>query len=66
MAPDTNKLVQMSWAQVEALTLETVGVLFFKRVFEIAPEAITLFSFRDEANVSASSTALMHVEKGAA
>lgn len=45
-------LVQASWAKLETLGLETVGVMFFKRTFEIAPEAMRLFSFRDEADVS--------------
>jgi len=42
--------VQKTWAMVEGhpLGLEGVGVLFFKRIFEIAPEALALFSFRDE------------------
>mmetsp|Transcript_20418 Transcript_20418/g.64087 ORF Transcript_20418/g.64087 Transcript_20418/m.64087 type:complete len:196 (-) Transcript_20418:506-1093(-) len=48
---NTNKLVQESWTKVEALGLETVGILFFKRIFDIAPGAIKMFSFRDEPNV---------------
>jgi hypothetical protein len=54
---NTNKLVQESWVKVEALGLETVGMLFFKRIFEIAPKAIKMFSFRDEPNVSRASRA---------
>eukprot|EP00962_Isochrysis_galbana_P061419 scaffold36949_cov247-Isochrysis_galbana.AAC.1 len=52
---NTNKLVQESWTKVEALGLETVGILFFKRIFDIAPGAIKMFSFRDEPNVSRAS-----------
>ena len=45
------ELVQGSWAKVEALGLSPVGTLFFKRIFEISPESLQLFSFRDEADV---------------
>jgi len=48
----TTALVQSSWPTVEALGVETVGILFFKRVFEIAPDALQMFSFKDEENVS--------------
>jgi hypothetical protein len=53
------ELIQTSWAKVEALGIESVALLFFKRTFEIAPEALKLFSFRDEANVRARVTAPM-------
>ena len=47
-------LVTASWANVAALGVEAVGILFFKRVFEIAPGALQMFSFKDEPNVSRS------------
>jgi len=40
--------VEDSWAKVETLGAETVGVLLFKSIFEIAPEALALFSFKGE------------------
>jgi len=44
--------VQGSWEIVgSAFTPEDVGVLFYKRLFTIAPEALQLFSFKDEPNV---------------
>jgi len=46
--PATIPELESSWAAVEALGLEKVGVLFFKRIFEIAPSALALFSFKDE------------------
>jgi hypothetical protein len=55
-----NKLVQESWAKVEALGLETVGVLFFMRIFEISPGAVKMFSFRDEPNVSSADARATH------
>lgn len=53
------QLVQQSWAKTEALGMQTVGVLFFKRIFDIAPEALQLFSFREEPNIY-ESEALKH------
>jgi len=49
---DDLREVQASWPTVEALGVETVGVLFFKRIFEIAPNLLPMFSFKDEENVS--------------
>ena len=45
--PDTSPALRSSWTAVEGIGLEPVGVLFFKRIFEIAPEALQLFSFKD-------------------
>ena len=43
--PDTIPALQASWAKVgEAVGLDAAGVLFFKRIFEIAPGALALFS----------------------
>lgn len=46
--PETIGALQSSWALVVGLGLDAVGVLFFKRIFEIAPAAIALFPFKDE------------------
>lgn len=46
-------LVQESWVFV-AKNLEENGVAFFKRIFEIAPSALQMFSFRDEKNLYSS------------
>jgi hemoglobin-like flavoprotein len=40
--------VERSWAKAAALGAEPVGVLLFRNIFEIAPEAVNLFSFKDE------------------
>lgn len=42
-----SKLVA-SWQLVEAMGLESVGCLLFKNIFAMAPEALQLFSFREE------------------
>ena len=39
-------LVAESWGQI-AGRIDEIGVAFFLKVFEIAPEALQLFSFRD-------------------
>jgi hemoglobin-like flavoprotein len=44
---DTTMLVQESWELVEK-DLETHGIKFFMRIFEIAPAALQLFSFKDD------------------
>merc|ERR1712127_94479 len=46
--------VTRTWALVAAGPLEPVGVAFFLKIFEIAPEALQLFSFRDEPNLAES------------
>ena len=38
--------VEESWGQI-AGRIDEIGVAFFLKVFEIAPEALQLFSFRD-------------------
>lgn len=45
--PTVNE-VEKSWATVETMGAETVGVLLFRQIFDIAPEALQLFSFKDE------------------
>jgi len=46
--PETIPALRKSWQSVVDLGLGPVGVLFFKRIFEIAPQALALFSFKDE------------------
>ena len=41
-------MIQTSWAKVEALGAETVAVLLFTKIFEKAPEAVTMFRFGRE------------------
>lgn len=52
--------VTASWDKVAALGAETVGVLLFKRIFEIAPEALQFFSFKDEPNLYESDALKKH------
>ena len=48
----TSEIVEESWAKAAALGADKVGVLLFKNIFTIAPDAINLFvSFKDEANL---------------
>ena len=44
-ADKAKALVQESWALVEA-DLDTHGIKFFMKIFEIAPPALQLFSFK--------------------
>ena len=61
--PATIPALRESWSKVEGLGLEAVGVLFFKRIFEIAPAALALFSFKDETNVLESPKLKAHALK---
>ena len=47
----TIELTQSSWAKVVDMGLQEVGIIFFKHVFTIAPEALQLFSFKGEPNL---------------
>lgn len=53
------QLVQDSWALVEP-DIEEHGVKFFMRIFEIAPPALQLFSFRDEVHLEQSPALRAH------
>lgn len=44
-------IVEKTWAQVEALGVEAVGVILFRYIFTIAPSALQLFSFRTDPDV---------------
>ena len=51
--------VQESWAIV-AQDLDTHGIKFFLRIFEIAPPALQLFSFKDDADLASSPAMKKH------
>ena len=51
-ADQTRLLVEESWALVEQ-DLEANGVAFFLKIFEIAPAALQLFSFKGQIAVAA-------------
>jgi len=53
-------LVTATWGKATGLGLENVGVLLFKNIFEIAPGALQLFSFKDEANLYESAKLKKH------
>ena len=44
------RIANESWEKVRAIdrTFETQGVILFRKIFEHAPEALALFSFKDE------------------
>lgn len=54
--------VEESWSKVEGLGAETVGVLLFKNIFEIAPQALPMFSFKDEEDLYNSTALKKHGE----
>ena len=59
---ERNAKVQDTWKLVEA-NLESNGVAFFKKIFEIAPGALQLFSFKDESNLYESPKLKAHAVK---
>lgn len=48
LSPYQRAKLVASWQLVEAMGLEKVGCLLFKNIFAMAPEALQLFSFREE------------------
>lgn len=48
VTPDQKAIVESTWATAATLGVETVGVLLFRNIFEIAPGALALFPFKDE------------------
>ena len=54
------KLVQDSWVEVKKLGYGAVGALLFKNIFTAAPEALSFFSFKDEANLYESKSFSKH------
>jgi len=63
LTKEEKSLVESTWAQVVGLGKENVGVLLFKHIFEIAPEALQLFKFKDESNVFESTLLKSHSNK---
>lgn len=55
--------VEQTWALAAGLGVETVGVLLFKNIFEIAPEALQLFSFKNESDLYESPALKRHATK---
>ncbi len=56
------RLVQESWALVER-DLDAHGVRFFLRIFEMAPGALQLFSFRNAPNLAKSPELQAHASR---
>jgi hemoglobin-like flavoprotein len=54
------ELVQQTFAKVAKLGAENVGWVLFMNIFEIAPGAVQLFPFKDEPDISKSSTMKAH------
>ena len=48
LSPHQRAKLVASWKLVEALGLENFGCLLFKNIFTMAPEALQLFSFKEE------------------
>ena len=48
LTEDQVSVVEKTWKQAAALGAETVGVLLFKQIFDIAPQALQLFPFKDD------------------
>jgi hemoglobin-like flavoprotein len=44
MVSNNIELVRNSWAKVSSMDVQTVGALFYNRLFEIAPEVKPMFS----------------------
>jgi len=49
-----------SWDKVAKLGAEKVGVVLFKNIFKIAPQALELFSFKDREDLYSSKELKMH------
>eukprot|EP01041_Mallomonas_annulata_P005111 gene5111-10229_t len=53
-------LIQESWKDVRAIGPEKVGAILFRNIFEAAPGALQMFSFKDEPNLYESKAFLKH------
>ena len=62
LTADMKLEVAQTWKLV-AEDLEGHGIVFFKRIFELAPEALQLFSFKDEPNLYESPALKQHANK---
>jgi hemoglobin-like flavoprotein len=57
----TIEIVEESWAKAAGAGAETVGVLLFKNIFTIAPDALEIFvSFKDEPDLYTSPKLMAH------
>lgn len=45
---EKRRKMRESWALVEKIGLEEVGIILFKKLFAQSPESLALFSFKDE------------------
>lgn len=52
--------VQSSWNQLLEKGTEQCGIVLFKNIFKLAPEAIELFSFKDKENLYQSAALKKH------
>lgn len=59
----TVSAVQSTWKVAASLGADTVGVLLFKHIFRIAPQALALFSFKDEPDLYNSAALKKHGAK---
>jgi len=49
-------IVEATWKKAAGLGVEKVGVLLFHNIFKLAPEALQLYSFRNETNALTEAT----------
>lgn len=52
--PETQKAIEESWALVTVIEKEdpgSVGVMIFKKLFELEPDMLQIWTFRDEPNL---------------
>eukprot|EP00388_Colpodella_angusta_P041307 GDKK01052833.1.p1 GENE.GDKK01052833.1~~GDKK01052833.1.p1 ORF type:complete len:161 (+),score=48.73 GDKK01052833.1:29-511(+) len=57
------ELVESSWAAAAPLGVDTIGRLFYQRVFEVDPSLLALFSFKDEPDMFNSEKFKTHAAK---
>jgi len=57
------KHIHETWALVEKIGLEKFGVVMFKNIFKVAPEALQLFPFKDVPNLYQSDIMKSHALK---
>mmetsp|Transcript_141270 Transcript_141270/g.256806 ORF Transcript_141270/g.256806 Transcript_141270/m.256806 type:complete len:103 (+) Transcript_141270:68-376(+) len=56
-------LVEQTWLRIGNLDVEHLGVKLFKNIFQAAPQALQLFSFKDEAALYESPKLKRHAPK---
>lgn len=62
LTDEQKRMVEESWELVKAIGAEKVGVMLYSRAFEKAPDALQLFSFRNEPNLYESSIMKWHAK----